>query len=235
MAEALTAHIEGLRAAVDGAKDEAKLWRRVRREFSLNPGFVHFNCGSTGAPPRYVIDTVCHYLRSDEMNPWAHAFPSQSEVIGKVAQFIGAEAEEVTLTRNTTESMNMIATGLHLKPGDEVLTTNHEHAGGMLCWQYLAKFHGVKLRYVDIPHPIRDKAQILEMIEQQITPRTRVCSFSQIDTITGMQLPMKDVSMITRPRDILLVCDGAQAPGMLEVDVKALGVDAFASSVTSGY
>ena len=230
MAEALTAHIEGLRAAVDDAKDEAKLWRRVRREFSLNPGFVHFNCGSTGAPPRYVIDTVCHYLRSDEMNPWAHAFPSQSEVIGKVAQFIGAEAEEVTLTRNTTESMNMIATGLHLKPGDEVLTTNHEHAGGMLCWQYLAKFHGVKLRYVDIPHPVRDKAQILEMIEHQITPSTRVCSFSQIDTITGMQLPMKDVSMITRPRDILLVCDGAQAPGMLEVDVKALGVDAFASS-----
>ena len=230
MAEALTSQIEDLRSAVSDAQDEDKLWRRVRREFSLNPGFIHFNCGSTGAPPRHVIDTVCHYLRTDEMNPWSHAFPSQSEVIGKVAEFIGAQVGEVTLTRNTTESMNMIATGLHLKPGDEVLTTNHEHGGGMLCWQYLAKFHGVKIRYMDIPHPVRDKAEILELVETHITDRTRVCSVSQIDTITGMQMPMADIAAITRPKGVVLVCDGAQAPGMLDVDVKALGVDAFASS-----
>ncbi len=230
MSEALTAQIDDLRTAVSEATDETKLWRRVRREFALNPGLVHFNCGSTGAPPRFVIDTVCHYMRADEMDPYGHAFPSQREVITKVAEFIGADVGEVTLTRNTTESMNMIATGLHLKPGDEVLTTNHEHGGGMLCWQYLAKFHGVNIRYMDIPNPVRDKAEILELVEKHLTPRTRACSFSQIDTITGMQMPMADIAAITRPRDVILVCDGAQAPGMLDVDVKALCVDAFASS-----
>ena len=92
MAEALTAQIEELRAAVDGAKDEAKLWRRAQR-FSLNPGFVHFNCGSTGAPPRYVIDTVCR-VAFGRNEPWSR-LSLAAPGIGKVADFIGADVEEV--------------------------------------------------------------------------------------------------------------------------------------------
>ena len=228
--EALEQQVERLRTAVSAADSDAKLWQRVRKEFALNPGFIHFNSGSTGAPPRAVIDALCHYTRLDETDPYVNAFPTQDAVRMTAAEFIGADLGEVTLTRNTTEGMNMIATGLHLKPGDEVLTTNHEHAGGMICWQYLAKFHGVKMRYMEIPNPVRDKTQILELVEKNITRRTRACSFSHIDTMTGMQMPIAEIAAITRRKDIVLVCDGAQAPGMLDVDVKALGVDAYASS-----
>ena len=126
--------------------------------------------------------------------------------------------------------MNHVASGLDLQPGDEVLTTNHEHGGGMVCWQHLARTRGVVVRCIKMPNPVRDAAQILQLVEDHLTPRTRVCSFCHIDTITGLQMPLTAIAALTRPRDILLVCDGAQAPGMLNVDVKSLGVDTYASS-----
>ena len=156
---------------------------------------------------------------------------AQMEAVrAKAAEFLGATIDEMVVTQNTTEGMNSVATGLKLERGDEVLTTNHEHPGGLFCWDFLAKHHGVKVVPITMPAPVRDKAQFLELVERHLTPRTKVCSFQHVDTITGMQLPMADIAAITRPRGILLVCDGAQAPGMLDVDVKALGVDTYASS-----
>ncbi|MCE2449240.1 MAG: aminotransferase class V-fold PLP-dependent enzyme [Candidatus Latescibacteria bacterium] len=94
----------------------------------------------------------------------------------------------------------------------------------------MARTRGVVVRCIKMPNPVRDAAQILQLVEDHLTPRTRVCSFCHIDTITGLQLPLTAIAALTRPRDILLVCDGAQAPGMIDVDVKALGVDTYASS-----
>ena len=78
--------------------------------------------------------------------------------------------------------------------------------------------------------PIKNKDQILELIENNITDRTKVCSLSHVTTITGLRMPLNEISEITRPKNILLVCDGAQAPGMIAVDVKDLGVDVYATS-----
>ncbi|MFT5089341.1 MAG: selenocysteine lyase/cysteine desulfurase [Candidatus Latescibacterota bacterium] len=232
--EALEQQVERLRDDLGTSVDDGKLWKRVRHEFTLNPGLVHFNCGSIGATPRLVIDAVASFMRQQEADPyhneWGGIGAGLEVVREKAAEFLRASKDEVTLTRNTTEGMNLVASGLKLKRGDEILTTNHEHGGGMVCWQYLAKHHGVKMRYMEMPNPVKNKAEILERIESHISKRTRVCSFSHIDTITGLQMPMADIAQLTRPKDILLVCDGAQAPGMLNVDVKALGVDAYASS-----
>jgi selenocysteine lyase/cysteine desulfurase len=81
-----------------------------------------------------------------------------------------------------------------------------------------------------MPAPVETPDQILELVASSITSRTRVCSFSHVCTVTGLVMPLARVAELTRPRDILLVCDGAQAPGMLKVDVTELGVDTYASS-----
>jgi selenocysteine lyase/cysteine desulfurase len=187
-----------------------------------------------GSSPRLVVDAVANYMYEMEGDPlhneWGGIGAWMEEVRARAAEFLGAEKEEIILTRNTTEGMNAVATGLRLKAGDEVLTTNHEHGGGMVCWQYLARHVGVKVRYIQMPNPVENKEQILGQVERHITPRTRVCSFSHVDTITGLQMPMADIARITRPKGILLICDGAQVPGMLDVNVKALNVDTYASS-----
>lgn len=214
--------------------DDAAYWRRVRSEFQLKDGIVHMNNGSIGASPRVVTDTILKSLAKLEADPYHNTWGGLGdgmEVVRQLAaDFIGADLNETSLVRNCTEAMNNVATGLDLAPGDEILTTNHEHGGGMVCWQYLRKYRGIKVNYLKMPNPVRDKAQLLQVIEQHLTPRTRVCSFMHVDTITGLQMPLADISALTRPRDILLVCDAAQTPGMLDVDVHKLGVDAFASS-----
>jgi len=181
-----------------------------------------------------VLDIVANTAREIEGVPVGNVFGwggEQMELVrARAAQFIGASLEEVALTRNTTESMNAVAMGLDLKPGDQVLTTNHEHGGGMVCWQHLRKHHGIEIVYVHLPRVIESRQQIVALVHEKLTPRTKACSFSHVDTITGVRMPIAEIAEITRPRGIVLVCDGAQAPGMLEVDVKALGADTYAFS-----
>jgi len=226
--------MQQLATDVDAAAGPDELWRRVRQEFALNPGFTHLNCGSVGATPRPVLDVIAATTREIEGSPAGKVFGwggQQMEAVrAQAADFIGAELDEVALTRNTTEAMNAVAMGLDLEPGDQVLTTNHEHGGGMVCWQHLRKHHGIEINYVHLPRVIESRQQIVDLVRERLTARTRVCSFSHVDTITGVRMPIAEIAEITRPRGIVLVCDGAQAPGMLEVDVKALAADTYAFS-----
>ena len=234
LAEGVGERLQTLATDIDATTGETDLWRRVRKEFQLNPGLVHFNTGSVGASPRVVSDAIANYINQLEGDPnhnvWGPVGDKAEEVRSRAAEFVGADVSEMVITRNTTEGMNQIASGIDLEPGDEVLTTNHEHGGGVCCWEYLQKHRGVRVNYMKMPNPVRDKAEFLRVFEQHLTPRTRVVSLMHIDTITGMVYPLADVAKITRPRGILLVCDGAHAPGMLNVNLKELGVDAFASS-----
>ena len=226
--------LEKLEKDLTAAGEGASRWRRLRQEFQLKPGFAHFNTGSCGAAPKVVTEAVAGYTEELESDPVGNTFgglgSGMEDVRRLAADFLGADVNEVALTRNTTEGMNGVATGIDWEPGDEVLTTNHEHGGGMVCWQHLRKHRGVVVRYLKMPASLSHKDEFLDRVEQHLTPRTRVCSFMHIDTITGLRYPLADVARITRPRGVLLVCDGAQSPGMLDMDVKALGVDTFASS-----
>jgi len=233
-AAALGSRLDSLQEDLRASAPGSSFWQRIGREFALNPDVVHLNTGSVGAAPQMVIDALGNYARQIEGDPvhnvWGGVGDAAEEVRARAAAFIGADPDEVMITRNTTEGMNETAVGLHLKAGDEVLTTDHEHGGGMVCWQYLAKHSGVKVRYLEIPDPVQSKQQLIDLVAAQLTPKTRVCSFSHVCTITGMVYPMAEIAALTRPRGIVLVCDGAQAPGMLQVDVKQLGVDVYCSS-----
>lgn len=232
IAAALADYLSALRADLDAAPDEPAYWARVGQEFLLEPGLLHFNCGSIGATPRSVVAALKAYIDRLETNPYEYTwagFPDAqiSEVINKASKFLGNVSGDILLTRNTTEGMNLVATGLKLQSGDEILTTDHEHPGGIDCRRWLAQQHNLRVRQLHLPTPVTDKAQILQLVEEALTPQTRVCSFSHVTTTTGLQMPLREIAAITRPRGILLVGDGAQAPGMLEVKVSDLGVDAY--------
>ena len=235
IASAVSDYLADLRADLASAPDEGVFWERVQSEFLLEPGLLHFNNGSIGSTPRPIVEAHKAYIERFEEDAYKHAWSGFSgkplgAVSPKAAEFLHAAPDEILLTRNTTEGMNLVATGIRLQAGDEILTTDHEHAGGINCWHHMAQMQDVVVKKIHLPTPATSKAQILERVEDGITPRTRVCSFSHLTTTTGLMMPMAEISQITRPKDILLVCDGAQAPGMLDVDVRQLGVDAYASS-----
>jgi isopenicillin-N epimerase len=235
IAHAVTDYLRSLADDLSAAPGEPEFWSRVGDEFLLEPGRLHFNTGSIGATPRAIIEAYKAYIDRLEENPYGpvwSGFPeAQSEaVLGKASAFLGRPPGNLLLTRNTSEGMNLVATGIRWQPGDEVLTTDHEHAGGMNCWLHMEHMADIKVRQIHLPTPVIDRGEILQRIEDGITDRTRVVSVSHINTTTGLVMPLADIAEITRPRGIFLVCDGAQAPGMLDVDLENLKVDTYASS-----
>ena len=229
-----TRDLSGVQDALTAAPDEPAFWKEVRAQFLLRPGLTHMNSATIGATPRPVVSALTDFLWETESNPQDQVFGAphlrMDEVRTTAAGFLGASVPEVALMRNTTEGMNAVAQGIQLRPGDQILTTNHEHPGGSVCWEYVAQRVGAEIVKIEMPAAVQSVEQVVDLVSSQLTSRTRVCSFSHVCTITGLVMPLARISELTRPRDILLVCDGAQAPGMLDVDVRALGVDTYASS-----
>ena len=152
-------------------------------------------------------------------------------VIRIVAAFFGAAAEEVALTQNATMGMGFLANGLELAPGDEVLSTDQEHVGGICPWRLYAKRRGIVVRELPLLPACADGPEgIVRLFAAAITPRTRVLMVSHITSSLGILLPVKELSALARERGVLSLIDGAQAVGQIRVDVGELGCDAYVGS-----
>ena len=205
-------------------------------DFLLDPDLTYLQTGSLGPTPRPVIDRAVALWHELERNPtlWGYGAHEQAleEVRARAAAFIGCATEEVVITSCTTDGMNRVAQGLHLRNGDHVLTTDQEHPGGRSGWEYLVRTAGVVLENVPIAVDALDPRAIVDGFAARITPRTKVLMFSHLLTSTGLRMPVAELSALGRSRGCLVVVDGAQAVGGIEVDVKALGCHAY---VTAGH
>lgn len=207
-------------------------------EFLMEPGFMHFNTGTTGASPRAVVEAVADAMRRFETNPPQQAYRATGGTLleeaeaarARIAAFLGATPGELLLTHGTSNAMNTIAQSLELQPGDRVLTTSLEHEGGVLCWRWLAERRGIVLDVVHLEPEDLDPRVILDKVAAAIRPRTRVLSVSHVLAWTGLVMPIAELCALARERGLLSVIDGAQAVGQIAVDVAALGCDAYAGS-----
>src|SRR5206468_4065388 len=136
----------------------------------------------------------------------------------------------LALLRNATEANSYIANGIDMKAGDEVLMTDQEHPGGEHPWNLRAKRYGVVVKKVTLPKPVQNAAQVLNLFNDAITPRTRVMFFSHITPATGVVLPAKELCALARSKGILSAVDGAHVIGMMRLNVHALGCDMYSSS-----
>jgi len=209
-------------------------WSVVREAFSLPDDLIYLNNGSLGPSPGFVKWRALGAWDRLERDPIGQGFgpmlEAANEVRAKAAAFLGCSLDEIAITRNTTEGMNMIAQGARLQPGDRVLTTNHEHAGGIRCWEYHAAHHGLIIDQVELPVPPDSPDQVVQLFEKKMDARTRVISVSHVTSITGLRMPVEALSDLARANNALLVVDGAQAPGGMDVNLHRLRCDAYATS-----
>ena len=225
----------GLRTRISGLSKGEFDWTAFRREFELDPQITFLNTGSIGCTPRIVLDQIHQANLALEQNPfhhvWEDGLAGDLELVRqRVAKFFAVTKSEIALTENTTSGLYAIGSGIRWEAGDEVILTNHEHLSCMAVWKYLQKRFDLKLIYVEIPVPNYSDVEFLAQLEARITLRTKACCFSHVDSISGIELPLKEISKLTRPQNILLICDAAQSLGMIPVDIRALGVDALAGS-----
>ena len=203
-------------------------------DFLFDRGLVYLQTGSLGPSPTPVIDATIAAWRELERNPVVYGYGAHEKALDAVraraAAFIGCATEELVLTNCTTEGMNWVADGLTLAAGDHVLTTDQEHPGGRVGWDYIVRKRGVVLDVVNIAPTDQDPAAIVDGFAKKITPRTRALSFSHLNSSTGFRMPVAELSALARSRGCIAIVDGAQAVGGIAVDVKSLGCHVYATS-----
>ena len=213
-----------------GPLDEAYWWK-VRSQFNVVDGLTYMNNGTLGPMPRVVFDANERYMREIMEDPTNSGRAEEiDKVREKVAQFVGATADEIALTRSTTEGMNIFAHGFNWKAGDEVLYCTHEHGGGTGPYKSLEKRVGIKIVTVEIPSPPQGVDQIVGLFEKAITPRTRVIMVSHVTYVTGLVTPVKELADLAHRRGLLISVDGAHPLGLMDLDLHALGVDHYAAA-----
>lgn len=218
-------------------RDQEAYWAALRRQFLIPEDEVYLNNGTVGSSPIPVLQAIFDGYRETEKlaqeDPedypiWGYAAWNQFR--DPLAAFVGATRDEIALLRNATEANSYIANGIDLKAGDEVLMSDQEHPGGEMPFQLRAKRYGIVVKKFMLPKPPKNAAEILNLIADAITPRTRVIFVSHITTVTGVVLPVKEICALARSKDILSALDGAHVPGMMRLNIGEIGCDFYSAS-----
>lgn len=207
--------------------EAAEFWRAVRALYPLENDPVYLNTGGLGPASWPVLDRVAATMRSlQEHSETGH--PLIEPARAALARFVGARPDEICFVRNATEGNSIIAAGLALAAGDEVIFETHAHPGGSFPWLNQAQRRGVVVKLFE-PAP-GDPAANLQRIAALVTPRTRVIQVSHVTCTTGLVLPVDAIAAFARARGIWFHVDGAQAVGMFPVSFASLGCDSYAFS-----
>ena len=210
-----------------GPTDEA-FWSLVRQQFLIPSDRIYLNNGTLGPSPSVVVEAVVEHTRRV-----ASTYPpgvNWDDLKGSVGAFLGVDPEGLVFPRNTTEAMSFVAQGLDLEPQGEILTTDHEHIGGLCPWQVVSSRRSIPLRIFSLPISPPSADELLASITGEISERTRVLSLSHVTFTTGMRLPVEGIAEVCRDRGIVFVVDGAHPPGMMELNLSSWNPDFYASS-----
>jgi isopenicillin-N epimerase len=193
----------------------------------LDPRITFLNHGSFGACPEPVTAARAAILEDLEANPMIaleRAFePRLDAVRAEVAAFLGAPAEGLVVVPNATAGVSTVVRSLRFRPGDELLTTDHEYNATSNAIVAAADEARARVVRVAIRLPIRDPREVTEAILAGVTPRTRLALVSHVTSPTGLVFPIEDIVRELDRLGVDTLVDAAHAPGMLPVDVTALG------------
>lgn len=181
--------------------------------------------------PTPVADEVVRLLRvieadgpfNPDVNDMVHRVYEQART--DMAGYVGAAPEEIALTRNVSDGINIVATGFDWEPGDEVIITDQEHPSGALPWMNLARRYGIVVKQLKLSH---HPDQVVERLGGLLSPQTRLVFVSHVSTQTGFRLPVRRLSDLAHQHGVPIMIDGAHAIGQIPVDVKKIGCDFYA-------
>lgn len=203
----------------------------LARHFLLDPAIAFLNHGSYGACPRPVMEVYRHWQEALERQPVAFMEPSHlaarfAEVRRALGAELGAAPDDLVWVTNATAGLNIVARSLDLRPGDEILTTDHEYAALTRTWAFVASRTGAVIRRVCVPLPL-DGNSFTGTLRAALTERTRVLFLSHVTSATALVFPLEAIVAEARARGIVTVIDGAHAPGHIALDLAALGADYY--------
>ncbi len=216
------------------ARDES-FWREVQEAFTVDRSLINLNNGGVSPAPASVQDAMKRYLDYSNQAPvytmWDILEPQREGVRQRIARDFGCDAEEIALTRNASESLQICQLGIDLAPGDEVLTTTHDYGRMITTFKQRERRDGIRLVQFPLPVPAEDPDEVVRLFESHITPRTRMILMCHIVNITGQIMPVKRVVQMAREKGIPVIVDGAHAYAHFSFTQEDLDCDYYGSSL----
>jgi selenocysteine lyase/cysteine desulfurase len=232
-AQSAAARVEGLPASAV-AGDEA-YWRDIQQAFTLDRTLINLNNGGCCPSPRVVHDALKRYLDLSNQAPVYHMWqilePNIESVRRRLAAEFGCDAEELAITRNASEALQIAQLGIDLRKGDEVLTTNQDYGRMLDTWDQRARRDGIVVRKISFPVPPPSMDDLAERVIAALTPATKVLHFCHITNLTGQIFPVKRICDEARQRGVRTIVDGAHAFAHFPYKAADLGCDYYGTSL----
>jgi len=199
----------------------------ARAAWRLDPNVEFLNHGSFGACPGPVLDSQQRWRARLESEPVRFMLrelePALEAARAALAAFVGADPADVVFVPNATTGVNTVLRALDLSPGDELLVTDSTYAACRNAADAVAAARGARVVIAALPFPLRDEDQVVEAVLAAVTPRTRLALIDHVTSPTALVLPVARLVAELAARGVDALIDGAHAPGMVELDVGALG------------
>lgn len=215
--------------------EDENFWSTIQSAFDLDRSVINFNNGGCSPSPGKVHLALKRYLDYSNQAPsyymWRHLEPNIERVREQIARNFGCDKEEIAITRNASESLLIIQLGLNLKAGDEILTTIYDYPRMLTTWDQRARRDGIVVKKVKYPVPLMNPNDYIKIIEEAITPRTKVILLSHVVFLTGQILPVKEIAKIAHDKGIFFICDGAHSFNHFPYTLKDLNCDFFGTSL----
>ncbi len=224
------AHLTPQQAAMDD-----DYWSVIQNAFTVTRGIINLNNGGVSPSPRIVTEALVRYIWQQEdataYTMWQILEPQSETIRTGLSEMFGCDREEIAITRNASESLEILLTGMDLKPGDEILTTTQDYPRMLTSLRQREKREGLVLKLIQIPVPPRNLNDITSLFEKGITNRTKLILISHQINLTGQITPVKAVCEMARAKGIETIVDGAHSFAQFEFKQKDLGCDYFGTSL----
>src|ERR1044071_4274156 len=210
-------------------------WSVIQNSFTVTRGIVNLNNGGVSPSPRIVTEALVRYIWQQEdataYTMWQILEPQSETIRTGLAEIFGCDREEIAITRNASESLEILLMGMDLKSGDEILTTTRDYPRMLTTLRQREKREGLSLKLIQIPIPPKNLNEIVKAFENGITDRTRLILISHQINITGQITPAKAVCEMARAKGIETIVDGAHSFAQFDFKQKDLGCDYFGTSL----
>src|SRR5260221_5799505 len=196
---------------------------------------INLNNGGVAPSPKVVMDTETRYLEVENMSPsyymWNVLDPGIETVRRRLARTFGCDPEEMAITRNASEALEIVQLGMPLERGDEVLTTTQDYPRMMTTWKQRERRDGTVMKQITFPVPPPSPDDLVRRFAEGITPKTKVIHVCHITNLTGQIFPIRQIMQLARPRGIEVIVDGAHAYAQFPFKRDELDCDYYGTSL----
>lgn len=216
-------------------KDTETFWERIRKDYDLKPDYINLESGYYNIIPTPILEKFTKHVQNVNYEGSYYMrtvqWENKNKAAARVAKLVNCPEEEVVITRNTTESLDMIIGGYPWRKGDEAVFAVQDYGAMQIHFHQMEDRYGIICKKISLPnHPESDE-EIVSLYESQITPRTKLLMVCHMVNVTGQILPIKKICEMAHSHGVEVMVDGAHCVGHINVDILDLDCDYYGASL----